>query len=66
MTRMERAHQLFINRDRNERISLIVAKTTDDFLIAGERESIGFFFGQLKQRFTVGKEIIEQKMKFNG
>lgn len=66
MKRLAGAHQLFIRRDHNEKLVLIVAKTTDDFLVAGEKGAIESFFGQMRERFVVGKAIIERKMKFNG
>lgn len=45
---------------------LIVAKTTDDFLVAGIISNIETFFGQMRERFMVGKAIIKSRMRFNG
>lgn len=66
MNRLTGAHQLFIKRNQEEKLVLIVAKTTDDFLVAGEKGAIEAFFGKMKERFVVGKALIESRMKFNG
>lgn len=66
MTRFIGAHQVFTRRNEDGSFALILAKTTDDFLEAGTRKAVTEFFGQMKQRFTVGKEIIEDRVKFNG
>lgn len=66
MKRLLGAHQVFVKRDENGRLALMVAKTTDDFLAAGNKESVAEFFDQMKKRFTVGKAIIADRMKFNG
>lgn len=59
-------HQLFYRRHVDGSINLLVAKTSDDFLVSGSRNSIEEFFTRLKVRFEVGKAIIAPVMKFNG
>lgn len=66
MTRLLGAHQVFMRRGRDGKLELIVAKTTDDFLAAGTGEAVRSFFEKMKERFTVGKSIIENRMNFNG
>ena len=58
--------QLFIRRDGHGRISLIVAKVTDDFLIGGRTEIICKFIDRMKRRFDVGKVVIDDKFHFDG
>lgn len=66
MTRLIREHQVFTMRNEDGRFDLILAKNTDEFLAAGTREAVAGFFGKLKELFTLGKSIIEDRMKFNG
>lgn len=68
-TRMKRAsgiHQLFVRRNTSGIIDLLVAKTSDDFLVSGNKTTVENFFSRLKSRFEVGKAIIASVMKFNG
>lgn len=66
MKRLVGAHQVFVMRGKGGGRDLMVLMTTDDFLSAGTKESVGIFFGQIERRFTVVKSIIEERMKFNG
>lgn len=54
-TRVFGISQLFVKRNRHGKIVLIMAKLTDDFLIAGMPKDIEEFAFQLKTRFEVGK-----------
>lgn len=66
MRKLTGAHQIFIKRDQDDKLLIIVAKKTDEFLVAGNKEAIESFFGQMRERFEVGKDIMKSKMKFNG
>ena len=66
---MERVHgisQLFIRRDTSGNVQLLIAKVTDDFLLGGTHASMKHFTELLKQRFDVGKVIIDDKIHFDG
>ena len=58
--------QLFIRRDKQDRIVLLIAKVTDDFLAAGKLDYIHEFMDRLQKRFTVGKIVIDKRFHFNG
>lgn len=58
--------QMFVKRYDNGHISLILAKVTDDLLIAGERENIEEFNKSIAQRFPISKVILEGQIQFNG
>lgn len=58
--------QLFVKRDETGRIILLIAKVTDDFLLGGSVEEMKVFLDPLKQRFIVGKIVVDQKIHFDG
>ena len=58
--------QLYVKRIKNGHITLLVAKVTDDVLIAGSNESIRRFAGELKQDFKVSRITIDEPFFFNG
>ena len=58
--------QLYTKKDTTDRISLLVAKVTDDFLVAGQVEAIKQFMAKLQDRFIVGKVIVDNIFHFNG
>jgi len=58
--------QIFIKRDDAGHIFLIVAKVIDDFLIAGNLESIKLFIAKAKKQFEIGTVVVDGKIKFNG
>ena len=58
--------QMFIRRNKQDEIVLMVAKVTDDFLVAGKLDYIQEFMDRLKERFTVGKVVIKYRFYFNG
>lgn len=58
--------QLYLKREASGSIVLVVAKVTDDLLIAGSVDGIRALITQLKNRFTISKSIINDKMTFNG
>lgn len=58
--------QLFLRRNRNGEIVLMVAKVTDDFLVGEKMEYIHEFMDRLQERFTVGKVVGDGRFHFNG
>lgn len=58
--------QLFSRRDSAGDIILLVAKVTDDILMAGTKEAMQQFSEEISSRFTVSKTIIDAPVKFNG
>lgn len=52
-------------RNEQEEIFFMVAKVTDDFLVAGKLEYIHEFMDRLQKMFTVGK-VINDRFHFNG
>lgn len=58
--------QLFVKRDINGSLCLLVAKVTDDFLLGGSVEEMQIFVTELQKRFIVGKVVINQKIHFDG
>lgn len=57
---------MFVKRYLEGNLRLVVTKTTDDVLVAGDRSEIYCFSVKMKERFIVGKAIMEARMKFNG
>ncbi len=66
MQRVFGISQIYIVKDHQGTLSLIVAKVTDDFLIAGEIESINHFAKELGNRFEIGKYVVDKPFTFNG
>lgn len=58
--------QLFVKRDTSGNITMILAKVTDDLLIAGEPAEIRRFIEHIGERFPISKAIIDSGIKFNG
>lgn len=58
--------QLFAQRDDNGKITLLVAKVTDDFLICGLTTDISRFIDKMKEKFDVGKAVIDNSFLFDG
>lgn len=65
VTEVHGLQQLFVKRNEDGRIVLVMAKVVDDFLISGDREAITAFHGQMSTRFTVGRFIQEPDLVFN-
>lgn len=57
--------QLFLQRDINGNIILLVAKVTDDFLIGGSVADITRFIERMKNEFQVGKTLIDTSFLFD-
>lgn len=57
---------LFLKSDTNDNVILLVSKVTDDFLLGGTKETIQRFTNLLKERFDVGKIIIDDMIHFDG
>lgn len=66
LLRIRGISQLFLKRNASGKIILLVAKVTDDFLIAGSLEQMKQFTDELQQRFVVGKVVINEPFIFNG
>lgn len=62
--RVSRVDQLFYKKGWNGRVSLLITKVVDDFIIAGFRPAISEFFEQLNDRFKLIK-IMKYEPKFN-
>lgn len=58
--------QLFVKRNTCEDIQLLIAKVTDDFLLGGMNSEMENFTEMLRQRFDVGKVIIDNKLHLDG
>ena len=59
--------QLFMRRNKQDEIVLMIAKVADDFLVSGKLDFIQEFMDRLQhQRFTVGKVVIDEHFHFNG
>ena len=58
--------QMFVNRDGKGEIHLILAKMTDELLMAGETKHIEVFNGLIAERPSISKVILEGQIKFNG
>lgn len=58
--------QLFVKRNTQRKIYIITAKVTDDLLYSGSIEGITQYIEKLRNRFTVGKFIINELFLFNG
>lgn len=58
--------QLFIKRDNDANISMILAKVTDDFLMVSSANEITKFIEQIGKRFPIIKAIVDDDVKFNG
>lgn len=57
--------QFFTKRRKDGSISILLAKITDDLLIAGELQAIKDFIEKLTGRFKVSKSIIDSAINFN-
>lgn len=66
LTRLFGIIQLFIRRNRHDKIVLIIAKVTDDILIGGHSGYIREFITRLQARFIVGKVVVGNTFIFNG
>ena len=58
--------QLFVRRNIQGKIIMLVAKVTDDFIIGGTIEDIENIIQAMNERFNVGKTIINQPFFFDG
>lgn len=58
--------QLFVKRNETNKIILLIAKVTDDFLASGTIEDIKQFMNKLCASFEVGKIRSGQDFHFNG
>eukprot|EP00177_Eucheuma_denticulatum_P007832 GFKZ01014258.1.p1 GENE.GFKZ01014258.1~~GFKZ01014258.1.p1 ORF type:complete len:1202 (-),score=97.36 GFKZ01014258.1:1881-5486(-) len=67
--KMQRVHglsQLFIRRDKTGGIILLVAKLSDDFLMAGSQSALHEFSDSIHRRFEVGKLVKGPAYQFGG
>lgn len=57
--------QLFVQRNNDGRILLVMAKITDYVLCRGHEREIRAFMKAFSTRFTVCKVVVNQKFNFN-
>ena len=65
-SRVNGVPQMFVHRRKNGDIKLLIAKVTDDLLIAGALEHIDTFNEAITKRFPISKVIRDGQIKFNG
>ena len=58
--------QLYVKRNKSGEIILLVAKLTDDLLLAGTHNELRAFTEQISARFKISKTITTGEIKFNG
>lgn len=66
---MERVHgmsQLYVLRNNQSNILMLLAKLTDDLLLAGDLNIMETFSAKIGKRFKLGKVVINSEIKFNG
>ena len=66
LARIQGLNQIYVLRDVGGKIVLIVAKVTDDVICGGSLDIINPFLQKLKQKFEVGKIVIDSKFYFDG
>jgi len=59
MVRIEGVSQLFIKRDPDGQIILMIAKVTDDLLMTGTIQTMQVFAVTINKRFEVRKALID-------
>ena len=57
--------QLFVKRDADGNINLLIAKVVDDLLIAGRKSAISEFHEKIRDRFKVGRFQDDEHVIFN-
>ena len=60
------AIQVFVKRDCTGRVTLLIAKVTDDFLLGRSITEMEAFLRSLEKRSVVGKTVADQKLHFDG
>lgn len=58
--------QLFVRRDNNGSVTLMLAKVTDDLMMVGKREVLDEFLGALNKRFPIRHSVIHETIRFYG
>ncbi len=58
--------QLYIKRNQEQDITLVLAKLTDDLLISGKKDNIIEFSNAIRKRFTTRKVVLDGEIIFNG
>lgn len=66
MVRVNGISQLYLKRDQSTNITLLLAKLTDDLLIAGSEQDMHNFATSIQKRFKIGKVVINANILFNG
>ena len=64
--RVHGVSQLYIKRGQEGSIMLMIAKLTDDLLMAGTKVAMRQFADLISKRFTISKVILQGEIKFNG
>ena len=58
--------QLYVRYNPERSANMVIAKVTDDLLIAGSCLNKKILFTSIKQRFNINKEIMDSEILFNG
>lgn len=64
--RVQGASQLYILRNEDGTIIMLLAKVTDDMLMAGSPTTMNEFISKLEQEFTLSKAIVNGPVIYNG
>ena len=57
--------QMFVHRDGNNAVSLLMAKVVDDILLCGKRGVVASFHERMSRKFELGRFILEKNLIFN-
>lgn len=66
MERVTGVDQLFVKRNIDGTILMMMAEVTDDLLIVGSRLYIESFVKKLEKRFPISKAVLDVPIRFNG
>lgn len=66
MRRVSVIYQLFLKRDTNSSILLMITNVTDDLLMVGTRPDLYSFVELLGKMFSISKSLIDEDIRFNG
>lgn len=64
--RVNGASQLYILRDADGVIFMLLAKVTDDMLMEGSPSTMSDFVRKLEQEFAISKAIVDGPVIYNG
>lgn len=66
LERVSGADQLFVKRNEDGAIFMLMAKVTDDLLMVGSAGNLADFVKMLGTRFPISKSVIDDTIRFNG